>query len=447
MSDPQQQVDQWLRKLQQESWQLELLVSAFTIFLLIGANEQYSSLLVDWQYEYNFSDSVLSFVYIFLSLLNLCIKALIVFLVMHLLLRGFWIGTIGLRSVQANVDFDQLRYSEYFTYRLKKKVISLDSLVIMLDEICSLMFSFAFLVISIIISFGLYLFFLGTVGFFLGSIASFLTGTTSTVFTIFSLILVLLIFVTGLIYVIDYFTLGFFKRFLWFSRIYYPIYRFYGFVTLSVISRSIYYYLISKFSKSRIRMVYLVAGTLLFFIYASDYDQYQYFSTSSDEYALSANHYDDQRSSDTNIGAVSIPSRIVKGDFLPLFVRYDPNDNNLARAACPDFTPTRDEGFNWSIRFVAEQGNFRITNPENEKDIPKLLECWSSIYRLVVNDSIRDAPFYYYTHPAKNQKGLMTMLSTETFVTGENTLEVRKLNSADSTSFDEWAVVRFWYAE
>ena len=183
-----EQISQWLKKLERESWQLELLVSAFTIFLLIMAMGSYDDFTQKISYTFDLGDSVLSFVYIFLLLLGLSIKALVVFLVLHLMLRGFWIGSIGLRSVQASVDFEKLNYSEFFTDKLKRKVISLDNLVVMLDEICSLIFSFAFLIISIILAFGLYLLFLGIVGFSLGSLAPLTTGAFSTIISNVSLI-------------------------------------------------------------------------------------------------------------------------------------------------------------------------------------------------------------------------------------------------------------------
>ena len=142
--EPDNQIQQWLKKLEQESWQLELLVSAFTIFLLIGAISSYSDFLEGVLYEYNISNNLLTLIYVFLLILRLSLQILTIFLVVHLLLRGFWIGAIGLRSVQSKVDFDLLNYSELFTEKVRNKVVSLDNLVIRLDEICSLIFSFAF---------------------------------------------------------------------------------------------------------------------------------------------------------------------------------------------------------------------------------------------------------------------------------------------------------------
>jgi polyferredoxin len=102
------QIRKWLKKLEQESWQLELLVSAFTIFLLISAISSYSDYLEGFTYEYNLKNSFISLIYAFLIILNLSIRVLTIFLVIHLLLRGFWIGAIGLRSVQSDIDFHQL---------------------------------------------------------------------------------------------------------------------------------------------------------------------------------------------------------------------------------------------------------------------------------------------------------------------------------------------------
>ena len=152
------QIKQWLKKLERESWQLELLVSAFTIFLLVAASENFQKVVEAFTYEYSESTGM---VQSFLYLTLLSIWVLTAFLIIHLLLRGFWIGTIGLRSVNPSINLKTLNYSDFFEKKFEKKLIGLDSLVIRLDEICSVIFSVSFLIIFSIISFGLYLVFLG----------------------------------------------------------------------------------------------------------------------------------------------------------------------------------------------------------------------------------------------------------------------------------------------
>ena len=445
----QDQIRQWLKKLEQESWQLELLVSAFTIFLLIQASGAFDEFLDGILYQYNLDASLLTFVYFFLVLLGLSIKALVVCLIIHLLLRGFWIGTIGLRSVQADVDFEKFNYSDFFTEKLKKKVISLDNLVIMLDEICSLIFSFAFLIISILLAFGLYLLFLGIVGISLGSITNLTSGTTATVISIINAVLFLTIFLTGIVYFIDYFTLGFFKKYRLLSRLYYPFYKFYGIITLSVISKSIYYYLITKFSKKRIRIVYGVIGLSVLFIYLTEYDQYQYFSSQGDNTVLLTNQYDDLRSAERYIAGASIPSNVVSGSFLQLFLRYDPKDNAVIQSNCPDFIPLKKEGFNWRFTLEATDGGLNLTGRNyNMEDKEQLLKCIGSLYQVSINDSIyHNIKYYFFTHPSKKQKGLVSMINSEAFRKGENILEIKKVSTDENgeRKEEEFTKIPFWF--
>lgn len=444
-----EQIGQWLKKLERESWQLELLVSAFTIFLLIMAMGSYDEFITGISYTFDLSDSLLSFLYIFMLLLGLSIDALVVFLVLHLMLRGFWIGSIGLRSVQASIDFDKLNYSDFFTDRLKKKVISLDNLVVMLDEICSLIFSFAFLIMSILLAFGLYLFFMGIVGFSMGSLVTLTTGTLSSVIAIVGATIAFVFIISGLAYFIDYLTLGFFKKYRWLSKIYYPIYRFYGVITLSIISKSIYYYLISRFSKKRIRIVYVLALVLIIFNSLTEFDQYQFFPNETDNRVLSTNQYDNLRPADSYIAGVSVESNIVTGGYLQLYLRYDPRDNELIQSNCPDFSPMKKDGWNWSMKMDTEGGNLLLRGQDfEEEDRNKLLDCISSLYRVQINDSIySDLKYYYYTHPSKGQKGLVTMISTSGFMKGENLIDIMKVSVDEDGEevVNDFTEIPFWF--
>lgn len=104
----------WLQNLQQESWQLELLVSGFAIVLLVQGKESlnqlenYASVHLS---SYDLAFPLISIIGMtvygawFILLVNLCI---------HVVLRGLWIGTIGLRSISSTIDFNKLNYSASF---------------------------------------------------------------------------------------------------------------------------------------------------------------------------------------------------------------------------------------------------------------------------------------------------------------------------------------------
>ena len=453
MTGSDNQITQWLKKLEQESWQLELLVSAFTIFLLIQASMAFDEFFIDLQFTYNLSNGILAFLFFFLVLISTALDALTMFLIVHLMLRGFWIGSIGLRSVQSTVDFSALKYSEFFTEKLRKKVISLDSLVIRMDEICSVIFSFSFLVISILLSFGLYLTFLGLFGVMLNSVSEYFSGIFNTIYTIISVTMTLLILISGIIYVIDYFTLGFFKKYKWFSKIYYPFYRFYGLITLSFISRSIYYYLISKFSKRRIRIGYLFVGIGCVSMWFFEYDQYQFYpENTNNKFYMSHNFYDDLRKTDGPAAYVmkaSIQSRSITGPYLELFLRYDPKDNPLIQSNCPDFTPMKSDGINPRLKLVTRDMSVFIQDQNyDEEDLEKLLKCMSALYEITINDSIySEIHYYFFEHPSKDQKGIQAMISTRDFNAGENKLQItkRSVNEDGSASKLDFAEVPFWY--
>lgn len=447
MSDiPEDQIESWLKKLERESWQLELLVSAFTIFLLIGANTQFSEFLNDLVFRYNLSGP-LSVGYMFLLLIQKSILALTICLIVHLMLRGFWIGTIGLRSVQSTIDFDQLNYNSFFTEKLKKKVTSLDKMVIMLDEICSVIFAFSFLIISVLLAFGMFLIFIGISGFLLSTFLNALPdGNVSFVLTILVVFFFFFILLIGFIYMIDYFTLGFFKKINWFAKFYYPFYRFYNFITLSGLSRSIYYYLISKFSKKRIRIVYSLVGIYVVFMALFSFDQYQYFPA-RESHVIDVNFYDDQRQEEEYVNSVSIESKLIDKEHFQVFLRYDPTDNALIAAQCSDFEPIKDDGLNLKLGIRAEGGNFHITGIDYSEENPeKLLECQQSIYQISVNDSVYSSlKYHFYIHPSRNQNGLLTTVPTEAFLKGENTLTIRKATLDSTTTWTDFVNIPFWY--
>ena len=446
---PENQVEEWLKKLERESWQLELLVSAFTIFLLIGANSAYSEYLAGLNFRYNMSGTALSITSIFLIIIKHSILALTISLIIHLMLRGFWIGTIGLRSVQSSIDFAKLNYTEFFTEKLKKKVMSLDRMVVKLDEICSVIFAFSFLIISILIAFGTYLGFIGIIGAGLNTLFSILPESLSTIRIVITLTIVFILLIMGLIFMLDYFTLGFFKKIKWFGKIYYPFYRLFNFITLSGLSRSIYYYLISKFTKKKIRILYVLMGLLALTLFLFDFDQHQYYPQSNSDLIASSNVYDDQRLADSYVEKISIPSNFIDKPFFPLFIRYDASDNGLIKSQCPDFIPMRDDGLNFRIEATSTNGGFLISRRDySDEDFEQLRSCLAAIYYVEVNDSAySELTYRFYLHPAKQQKGLLTVIPTDAFILGENVLRISKLsvNNEGEVVYSDFVQIPFWY--
>ena len=126
----------WLDNLQQESWQLELLISGFTIFLLIGgwgpvADLEYDLIVLKGTAT---GANSMSFLY---HVLRTAYLSLLACLLIHVVLRGVWIAAIGLRSVSGEIDYDQLHYQPRFVDRLRRRLGSFDDYIERMEVQCS----------------------------------------------------------------------------------------------------------------------------------------------------------------------------------------------------------------------------------------------------------------------------------------------------------------------
>lgn len=198
--------------------------------------------------------------------------------------------------------------------------------------------------------------------------------------------------------------------------------------------------------------MYLLAAAFIFSGVFVDFDQYQYFPVNDSDLILSNNYYDDSRSEDDYVETASVPSKYINGSFTSLFLRYDPKDNELIQSNCPDFVPIKNDGFNSTITFSSDTSGTRLGTPRiTEEDEEALLSCLSALYEVSINDSIySDQKYYFFEHPEKSQKGLITVLSTKGFIYGENLISVKKRFVPEEDSVitsEDFAVIPVWFSK
>ncbi|HFB99418.1 MAG TPA: hypothetical protein ENJ53_01305, partial [Phaeodactylibacter sp.] len=401
----------WLEKLERESWNLELLISGFSIFLLVQAYDGLVNIFGYLNMHVALESNVNGTVRVLVGMTMLASFVLTINLIVHVFLRGFWIGAVGLRSVQRKVDFEKLGYSDFFTKKLKERVYSIDILLKKLDTLSSVIFSFTFLIVFMFLS--LFLFFAFLSLFLYGvNIGLDFFDENSTIYYVLDIVVkisVTVILFSGIIYAIDTLTLGFFKRYKWLSRIYFPIYKWMGVITMAGVYRSIYYSLISRFPKNNIRSL-LLAYVMLFIAFPFvKFDQYIFYPDNGSAYKLSNINYDDQRNADAPVWKGSIPSQIVEGTFLPLFIRYNVKSNEVLQMFCEDFKPKKKDGFNSGI-YVGKKG-IDIRDPfVSEAHPEKALECLSNFYEVKIDSVEVATDFYFYIYPNDDERGIQTML-------------------------------------
>ncbi len=320
---------EWLTSLQQESWQLELLISAFAIFGLIGIEQQATEwrLLIDSGYL----DRQNRFVEVGIMIVGVGAILFKFNLLFHLFIRSFWIGAIGLRYVSGDIDYEKLNYSSIFTNFYRKKVGSFDGFIEQLEKLSSVLFSFTFLLFFMFISVFL---FVSEVTFVLYLLKNWIhLPETLEKFIFLPLLLI------GAITAIDFIFLGVLKKIKQphFAKIYFWISRFVGIGTLAFLWRPILLnFLDTPYTKRLFMLAIPYLLVISFFDSNYFYESKSYYpdfarmdigdryNIVSNEEGFNFRYYDDEREKHEPKKAItyfSIPSKRVSGRVGEIFVR------------------------------------------------------------------------------------------------------------------------------
>ncbi len=130
----------WLRKLEQQSWQAELVVSGVAIYGALQLPDMVNR-LANWALL-NQSDNILSFGFLFFQYLNFASLILLFGFFIHFIMRTLWIGMIGLVSVYPNGVVKNLnRYSASFSDQMVNEFNDINGFNKKLDDACSVTLS------------------------------------------------------------------------------------------------------------------------------------------------------------------------------------------------------------------------------------------------------------------------------------------------------------------
>ena len=425
-------LSEWLDRLALESWQLELVISGFAIFLLIGIYGPLDDLGIALARS-GMSQRLLVGLGLALGILTAAWFILLVNLGIHVLFRGLWISAIGLRSVSDDIDFESLRFTPRFDRFLQRHVGSFDRYIERLEKICSILFAFTFLILFML---------LAVAGVFALFGLSYLLWEWlglrgKPFFAIFNI----LILAGGLLYFIDFLSLGYLKRVRWLAPFYYPIYRFFSLVTFARLYRPLYYNLIdNRFGRGvgfllLPYIIVLIVGSSLKFV--SD----AYFPESPPAHTvLKTDYYDDQRPEGAIVESPCIPSRFVGNGFLELFIPYLPaKDDKNIEANCPGLEVANFTG-------LTLEGSITIQRNRNGFNTDSILLCMGNLHQVHVDDSLFASPsFRFYTHPQRQANGLLAIFDVQHLTRGEHLLrvETRRLRE-DSLVWEQAAYIPFW---
>jgi len=395
-------VPKWLKRVQDNSWEPEILLSGFVLIGLMQLPEKirhYSDILIAETFTWNIAN-------IFISL-QLVVYVLIFGLIVHLFLRSIWVGLVGLTyAFPMGIQKDRLNYQPRFMNKVEQ-ISSLENQIIYLEKLCSSIFATCFflmmlifgLIISVVIFFS---------GIFLTNLLfkqvglSFMSIVDMNIDTLFTAFLVFIL--------IDFISIGIYRKNKYVAKFYYPIHRVVGWFTFSRFYRSIYYVL-----GTNIKKVYLAVFFVIFFVFvilgltslqkptdAKRLSFIQFYGKSPEANFFSPYYAD--RNVEWQSSKISIPSPIVSGRFLEIRIMHFLHLERYMYEMC-NLTPEEIQGI--------------------DTDAVKI-ECVNRIYRIYLNDQEIDNPdWMFYFNQEEGRKGFITFLDVALLEPGRHHLEVK----------------------
>lgn len=357
-----------------------------------------------------------------LTYITLVVYGLIGAFLIHLILRAFWIGLVGLESVfPRGVRWDQLRAGPYFIRHARQRIGPLAQIIERVDDVCSLIFSFGFMIV-VVFGYSVVVLTVSAVGGFLISRVFFDGQYSGEVFwvlfgSIFGLQIVVSIVDRVLGPHISSDSIGgkalALGMKMWFSTS--PL-RWTGPIQLTLQSNT---------SNARVTAAILVAmlglGTgMIGIMFAQSglfhFNSLIYFPESLREQGLDPRHYRGLREPGSiEQNSPSIQSDIVDGPYLKLFIPYSPRrHNSLIRERCPDVEPLGHSGF-----------AFGRGEPGDADAVRDAVECVASLFVVELDGVPIDAGvFEFGVEPGSGLEGIVAYIAVSDFAPGRHELVV-----------------------
>ena len=421
-----------LDKLQQESWQLELLISGFAIFGLFNLLGHILDV-----YAQNPNDINIYKRYLIIS--STPILFILLFnLIVHVLLRGLWIGSLGLRYVSGDIDYEELNYSEKFTTYLKRKVGSFDKYISRLEDYSSVMFAISFLMAFYVLGFALLIIIFSIATHYFNLYEGPYSGTINFIGNGIGILFGIGILLTF----IDFITQGLLKKKKWLSKIYFPFYWVFSWLTLSFLYRPLVYnFLDNKFGR-RVSFLLFPLYLIIFLSSTTIYKTSNYIKTAtkSTYQFASNNNYENLLPEKEFIYTASIPSKIITTPFLNFFIPLVDGIDDRVFEFNTSLTPKKDRrGLSSTITI-----NDNALKLDRDSIITEYLKTFKSIYKVSI-DSTKYNQDYIISENKKKQIGFETIIRIDSLKKGRHTLHFKRVMKPKTDSIGNIMSIPFWY--
>ncbi len=414
MKDENNSLPKWIKKIQEQSWQIEILIASGLVLFLYNL----PSVLLN--YFIDISESTLPRAEPVILFLGAYIfsRALLLGFIVTLFLRSLWLAFLGINyAFPEGINFDKLSYSDYFVEKINKSK-SIPQRIIALERICSLTYSVTIMVT--LLTAGLFIF-ISILFYGIYYLAP--SGYTQTT----GIVLLGIVLLT-MIGVLDWLFFGKLKRFPVFSKIYYPFYKLFHLLTLSFVFQKEYLAFISNINRWKVYGLFLVYFFLAFEISISELENYRIikdmqfpnilafderdFIRISTLNFIHRKEYENMLDENDRIISASIQSDVITDNLIKLFVVY-----------VKPFDEALDSLFrkNNAKRILTRKSieNFH----RNDSLIQKSLNEFFTVQ--IDNKTIEKTGWYLHKHPKTGEVGFLTYIPVSDLPKGMHNLIIK----------------------
>lgn len=335
-SDKSSGLPNWLKHLQENSWELELLISGGAVFSLF----QFSDYFLHGVQAARII-SYLPGAMTIVTIGMLGIQILTLGFILHLIFRAYWLALVCINYVFPNgIDHNKVSLKKPFKNK-QSTAKDLKEQIIGVDKLCGLLMYMS--IVSALTIFGLIILTIVTLPFSVYLDQSFLSISIS-----YSAIFLILL----LIYIIDLLSFGLLRKIPWLSYLLYPVFRLYDLISL----RFLYERSLKLFSTNIKKGKFLIAAfcfacvamlNTYLAIYkaqhwtnflddrdyidqrAKDIDEQVFYSGVADLHYL-------ENWNDQHYYVFGLGKKIVKGNLVEIYLRYEKAFDVVIKASSPE---------------------------------------------------------------------------------------------------------------
>jgi hypothetical protein len=434
----------WLKSLAEKTWNLELLISGAATYFASYLPELTDKAL--FYFLDNFTSMAVTgrskLPILAFSFLKVIAYLLPLTFVVHFIMRAFWASLVGVHTVYPQgILYDRLPGQKAFSKELyAKKFGPLSNYILRLDKLCNQIFGFAFVIVLFAV--GLSLIYLILFGLILLSRAYFPDFVSDFILLLFMLLAILPAFAQQFADRINpekyprvVSTLKYLLMLL--PKMMFP-FIFTPFTYLSMIfSTNVSK---RKFYTVLFGVMALVMAGAFFSLYITlsklkrmDFHPgaQKHWGEYENRYTTHAESYEDKLPENGRVGGIMIPSEMVSGPLLKVFVSYTRSLDDALNVYCgtePELSDSIPRMRRWVM-----QDSLKAT-------------CFTNNLSIMVNDSLfPPAEWVFQRHAVTGAPGVITYLPTQRFKPGKNVLTVQLPSATQRDSLIIVGEVPFWF--